>query len=146
MKRAVFFLITALCALAWGEGSPGRGELAFQARGFAGDTGQAVIFLYREGDKIPKAPYRVAVGGISSRKSDLVFPDLPYGEYAAILLHDINGNQEIDHSLGIPSEPLGYTNGWKLGLFSGMPTFKKLKFRFSLTSPMQVIPIVFRKK
>ena len=57
--------------------------------------------------------------------------DLPFGDYAAIFVHDRNGNDKIDHRLGIPNEPLGYTNNWKLSLFSGMPTFEKLRFTFS---------------
>jgi len=53
------------------------------------------------------------------------------GEYAAILAHVRNKNGIIDHKWGIPAEPLGYTNNWKLGLFSEMPNFGKLKFNYS---------------
>ena len=142
-------LLPLLLALPWAARSgepPGQGTLTILARDFDGDLGQAVVFLYRKDDKLPKAPFRKAFASILNRESTLEFADLPYGEYAAILLHDQNGNGEIDHSFGIPSEPLGYTRGWKLDLFSGMPTFEKLRFRFSESEKSQTIPIVFGKK
>jgi len=146
MKARILPLLLALPWAARADEPPGQGTLAIRARAFDGDMGQAVVFLYRKDDKLPKAPFRKASGGILNRESTLEFTDLPYGEYAAILLHDENGNGEIDHSFGMPSEPLGYTRGWRLGFFSGMPTFEKLKFRFSELEKSQTIPIVFGKK
>lgn len=69
---------------------------------------------------------------ISDGKAVIVFTDIPYGEYAAIVCHDKNSNGKVDHNfLGIPAEPLGFSNRWKLTLFSGMPSFSKLRFEFS---------------
>jgi outer membrane protein len=57
---------------------------------------------------------------------------LAFGDYAVVVLHDGNDNGEVDHNfLGLPTEPLGFSNGFKLGLFSGKPTFEKLRFTFS---------------
>jgi uncharacterized protein (DUF2141 family) len=146
MKASFRGLLLALPWAVLADEAPGQGTLTIRARDFDIDAGQAVVFLYRKEDKLPKAPFRKAFGAIRDRESTLEFTDLPYGDYAAILLHDENSNGEIDHSFGIPSEPLGYTRGWKLGLFSGMPTFEKLKFRFSESENSQTIPIVFGKK
>ena len=60
------------------------------------------------------------------------FKNLPYNVYAAIVVHDKNSNGIIDHRFGMPNEPLGFSNNWKLSLFSGMPTFQKLKFSFTI--------------
>lgn len=61
----------------------------------------------------------------------IVFQNIAYGDYAAILFQDENSNGELDHRFGFPNEPMGFSNEWDLTLFSGMPTFKKLKFQFS---------------
>ncbi len=121
-------------------------DLTVTAEGFGDDSGQAVVFLYRAQDRIPKSPFRTATGAISGGKAALRIPGLPDGEYAAILLHDHNANGIIDHRFGIPREPLGYSNGWKLGLFSGMPTFAKLRFTVSDSARTLILPIVYRRK
>ena len=122
-----------------------RGTLTFLAKGFNNDNGKAVIFLYREGDKLPKHPYATSRSGISNEQAVIVMPDIPFGDYAAILLHDENNNGEIDHLFGLPSEQLGYTNGWKLDFFSGMPSFSKLKFKFTPGLETQSINIIYKK-
>jgi uncharacterized protein (DUF2141 family) len=61
----------------------------------------------------------------------MIFENLPNGSYAAIVYHDENDNGTLDHKFAFPSEPMGFTNNWNLSLFSGMPTFKKLRFEHS---------------
>jgi len=55
----------------------------------------------------------------------------PYGEYSAILWHDVNGNGTLDHRWEIPAEPMGFSNNWELSILSGMPSFEKLRFEFT---------------
>jgi len=108
-----------------------RSDLTFNLSGFANNSGQVLVQLFRKTDKVPTKPFKVIISKIANRNARVVIPDLEYGDYAAIIVHDLNGNGYIDHSWGIPGEPLGYTNHWKLTLFSGMPTFNKLKFTFT---------------
>jgi uncharacterized protein (DUF2141 family) len=68
---------------------------------------------------------------IVNKKAIFAIKNLLFGDYAAIVLHNQNSNNKIDHSWGFLSEPLGFTNNWKLSLFFGMPTFEKLKFNYS---------------
>ncbi len=117
--------------------------LTFHAANFSHDNGDAVIFLFREGDAIPVSPFKKLKGKIENGKATIIFKNISYGDYAAILLHDENSNGIIDHSFGIPCEPLGYTNNWRLTLISGMPTFEKLKFNFSKQNTEQTIAISF---
>ena len=105
--------------------------LTFHVTGFESNAGQAILFLYRPTDKVPKKPFLRVKAEIANMESVIPVKDLPYGDYAAIVVHDQNKNDIIDHKWGMPAEPLGYTNHWKLSLFSGMPTFEKLRFRFS---------------
>jgi uncharacterized protein (DUF2141 family) len=89
------------------------------------------VQLFRKDDKIPSSPYMRVKSAISNKKAVVVMNNLLYGDYAAIIVHDKNLNGETDHSFGFPSEPLGFTNNWRLTLFSGIPDFDDLKFNFS---------------
>jgi uncharacterized protein (DUF2141 family) len=53
--------------------------------------------------------------------------ELPEGEYAISLYHDVNENNELDTgSYGIPIEAYGFSNNVKG--FMGAPSFEKSKF------------------
>ncbi len=107
------------------------GTLSIRAGHFMSDSGKAVVHLFRENDDIPKKPFKVGTGLIMNGTSDILFENIQYGEYAAILFHDENANGELDHKFFFPAEPMGFSNGWELTLFSGMPDFKELRFEFS---------------
>lgn len=67
---------------------------------------------------------------IQNGEARLEFADLPDGLYALVVFHDENDNGKIDqNALSLPKEQLGFSNGYRLGLFSGLPTFGKLQFR-----------------
>jgi uncharacterized protein (DUF2141 family) len=106
--------------------------LTIDAGNFSSDSGRAVVMLFREVDDLPKTPFMKAAGAIQNGKSVILFANIPFGEYAAILYHDLNSNGILDHNwLGFPKEPKGFSNCWKLTIFSGMPSFSQLKFEFS---------------
>lgn len=51
---------------------------------------------------------------VSKNTHTVEFVDLPMGEYAIRILHDINSNQEMDtNSFGIPTEPFAFSNNAK---------------------------------
>ena len=70
------------------------------------------------------------------------FTHLPAGTYAVMVFHDENDNGKIDHGLLGPSEPLGFSGGFTLGLFSGRPDFERLKFAFN--PPEQTLEVRMR--
>ena len=126
---AILFLITDVNA----QTVKSMGSLTFNITGFADNTGQVIVQLFRKVDEVPSSPFKKVKGVIKNNTAEVIFTNLSYGDYAAIIFHDQNSNGEIDHCWGVPCEPLGYTNDWELSLFSGMPTFEKLKFTFSPT-------------
>jgi Uncharacterized protein conserved in bacteria (DUF2141) len=66
---------------------------------------------------------------IHGSQATIAFPSLAPGEYAVIAAHDENDNGEVDHGMFGPSEPIGFSNGFRLRrLLLSFPTFKKLKF------------------
>lgn len=99
---------------------------------FENNNGQALLHVYKKGDDVPKKSSYVFKTKINGNSAVFLIKNLNYNEYAAIAIHDANGNGKIDHnSMGMPNEPMGYTNDWEFGIFTGMPDFDDLKFKFS---------------
>ena len=109
-----------------------KGALTIVAHHFSNDQGIAVVNLFRETDDVPKQFFKQIKANIEEGVATLIFSDIPYDDYAAIVFQDENSNGILDHKLGFPNEPMGFSNEWKLTLFSGMPNFEKLKFRFDV--------------
>lgn len=139
--RAVVWILFACMAVAraW-AGAQQEGDLGVHVSGFTHERGQAVASLFREGDDIFGKPHVRVAAPIRQGKAKLVFPHQPYGSYAVTAYHDENGNNDLDHDvLRLPAEPLGFSNGFRLALFSGMPSFEKLRFVFGAGSkPLEI--------
>jgi uncharacterized protein (DUF2141 family) len=105
--------------------------LTIQAAGFANPGGQAIAKLFVEGDNV-RGPGRWQQFARIDRsgKATFQFSGLAARSYAIVVFHDKNSNGIIDHGMFGPSEPLGFSGGYKLSLLSGLPTFDKLKFDF----------------
>lgn len=109
------------------------GNLTIQVRGLHNEQGQVIANLFREGSDVMKIEtvYLHTQDKISEKQAQLVFHNLKYGKYAVTVFHDENGNGNLDHNLlRMPAELLGFSNGFQLGLFSGLPNFEKLQFVF----------------
>ncbi len=133
MKNPALILTThflLLLTVVYSQKCSTTGTLTFNVTGFADNSGQVIVQLFRKDDKVPTQPFKQVKAGIFNKTAVVVVPDLAFGDYGAIVVHDKNSNGIIDHRWGIPAEPLGYTNNWELSLFSGMPTFDKLRFSF----------------
>lgn len=141
---------TSMCARAWAAAlclvvtsawaDAPQEDLVIHVSGFTHERGQAVASLFREGDDIFGKPYARVVASIQRGAANLIFPRLPYSNYAFTVFHDENGNNDLDHNfLHFPAEPLGFSNGFRLSLFSGMPNFEKLRFAFeSDAKPLEI--------
>ena len=122
---------TSATAAGHTDGSLG---LVVEAAGFSNNRGHAMAMLFRPGANVlsKKAAYRIVSGDILGKKARLEFPALPEGDYALVVFHDENDNAVVDHNfLGLPSEQLGFSNGFRPGLLSGMPSFEKLRFKLA---------------
>jgi len=113
-----------------------HGKLIVDIEGFKKELGNVVVKLYREQDDAPKGDgYLSIVEPLSKRSAQVAFEGLAFGEYAIFVFHDKNGNKDLDHNMfKIPSEPMGFSGGFKLSLFSGVPRYEELKFSFSVDS------------
>ncbi|NVO02045.1 MAG: DUF2141 domain-containing protein [Bacteroidetes bacterium] len=136
MKKIIIGLIGLFLlqtANTYSQSAKTSGNLTFSVTGCENNDGQIMVQLYRKNDEMPSSPFKKVKATIKNNKATVLIEGIPYGDYAAIIVHDENSNGMIDHSFGIPSEHLGFTNNWELTLFSGMPSFDKLRFAFSLT-------------
>jgi uncharacterized protein (DUF2141 family) len=131
MNLYLLTLAGGICLLLVGINSKAQtGKLTIEATHFESNKGVAIVHLFREQDAIHRKPFLQATAGIIDGEAKIVFNTIPYGDYAAIIFQDENSNGILDLKFGFPNEPMGFSNEWKLSLFSGMPNFRKLKFRF----------------
>ena len=116
--------------------------LVVHATGFRHAQGQAIAKLFEAGDVVT-GPGRLQVAtAIEDGQANLAFANLPAGRYAIVVFHDENSNGQIDHNvLRLPSEPLGFSNGFSLGLLSGLPAFEKLAFQHGVDTRILEIAV-----
>lgn len=141
------FIICLTCAVSFGVTSsaapPPSGVLRVPLSGFGSDRGQVVVKLFVEGDDVPKGRgTRRGVSSIQRRTAEVTFKNLPFGTYALFAFHDENENGTVDHNIfGLPKEPLGFSNGFRVTIFTGVPDFDDLKFRFDDRHPSESISL-----
>ena len=108
----------------------GSTKLTVALSGFENSKAHAIVKLYRNGQDVLGPPYQLIRSVIRDNKASITFDDLTPGEYAVVAFHDENDNGKIDHNfLGMPTEALGFSNGFVAGITTGMPTWDKLKFK-----------------
>ena len=115
-------------------------KLTVQATNIRNLKGKVIFYLF-DGEKAWKASeengkaFRELSAEIVAGKTpkentaEVVFENLPKGEYAVQLLHDENKNGEMDTSLGMPKEGYGMSNDPKIGM--SMPKWNDCKFAVS---------------
>jgi uncharacterized protein (DUF2141 family) len=111
---------------------PDNGSLIIDIQNINGGTGIIWIGIYDSADNYlvkEKAILKeVKINAAGPKKIQI--EDLPYGNYAVALFHDLNENGEMDRDwLGIPSEPFAFS-GQPTSRFR-LPRFEEVKFTFS---------------
>ena len=126
LMRIIVFIFLLLPL--WGSAQK---TLTVQVAGVASDEGQILVAVYDRAEGFLKKGKAImgvrakAVSGIT----ELHIDNLPAGQYALAIYHDKNGNDELDTNwLGIPKEPIGFSNA-KMRAF-GPPDFEDCSFSF----------------
>ncbi len=120
-------LITALfCSTLY------AGDIHVHIVGIDEDRGTIMVELFSTSQKesfpIPREAIEKRVKA-NKHGVDVVYKDIPAGEYAISIIHDKNSNGTMDRYLiGIPKEPYG--NSGEYTLFK--PNFEDSKFALSL--------------
>jgi uncharacterized protein (DUF2141 family) len=122
--------------------SGAEAQLEVEATGFRSSRGHAIARLYRPGEDVVGEPWRQARADLHGGRAQLVFAALPPGRYAVVVFHDLDDDGAIGHTvLRLPAEPLGFSGGFVLGLFSGKPTFEKLGFELRAGSTTLAVTV-----
>lgn len=125
--------IVLFCSVpAPGQTSIAPVPLTVKITGLKSTAGKLVVNIFRKGDALLGPPFLKQSVPITGSNAVVIFGELPYSTYAVFAFHDENNNGTLDHNrLHIPKEPMGYSNNWHFGLFTGMPTFDKTQFSFT---------------
>lgn len=123
----------------------GAGAIALRLAGFRSAEGQALIAVYRGEDGFPTKPdraWRKLAAKIADGRVRVELPDVPPGEYAVVVVHDENGNNDLDTSwIGIPKEGIGASNNAKGRM--GPPRWRDAKFTVTAAGAEQRIDLVY---
>lgn len=125
------------------------GELTVAIVNVEGGEGGVYVALYGPEDGFPSRPCRWCQRAPAHPGTmEFHFRNLPAGDYAASVYHDINGNGRLDtNRLGVPAEPYGFSRDAR-GAF-GPPSFEDAQFsvgdqpltmEINLVSPAPELP------
>ena len=93
--------------------------------------GQLVALLYKKVSRVQingVEYYKRQVLDVSGESINVEFKDIPYGEYAVAIMHDMDSNFTMAKTfVGIPDEDLGISNNVKGGPMGG-PKWSAAKF------------------
>ena len=104
--------------------------LTIEVNGLSNSKGNVHVGLYRKQDDFPdiKGTFKNKIQLASEKK--LVFENLPQGNYAVAVFHDLNKNGKMDTNLfGVPTEKYGFSNNAR-STFSA-PDFEDAAFNLS---------------
>jgi len=105
-------------------------DMELEVQGVSEDQGQILVSVFAEAKDWLRKPVLVFKAQAAERKDGKVLiqlRDLPEGDLALNVSHDVNGNDRLDmNAMGMPTEPYGFSNN-AAGMF-GPPAFDKAQF------------------
>ena len=142
-----WLLLSGLCLTQWttSRDLPEKGDLIVRVENISKKKGSLRFALYDRSEGFMDEENCVQGKRIEVAKAgvfELVFPKVPYGQYALVVHHDQNDNQKLDKNLlGIPTEPYAFSNDpdvkWR------PPRFHEVAFAFTETG--QVLTVYLRR-
>jgi uncharacterized protein (DUF2141 family) len=121
MKNLLSIVLLWLPVMAWSQGS-----IEVKVTEIREAKGEIRVGLFNNEGTFLKKAIEGKVVKASKEDVTVVFENLPAGDYAVSVLHDENGNGEMDSNVvGIPKEGFAFGNN-AMGTF-GPPSFEKAK-------------------
>jgi len=137
MKNALKFAVAALLIL---SATAQAAELELTVQNIASGEGAVMVAAFSAAGQWLKTPVAVARQTASTQvdgKLTVVLKDLPEGELAISVFHDLNGNGKLDsNAMGIPTEPFAFSNEAK-AMFSA-PKFEAASFSVPTVARMTI--------
>lgn len=149
MKK-LFLVSMILCvslSIAWQDKAPApdaeTGTLLVMVQGFKSTEGQLMVAVYNtEKEFMNKDPFKGSITPLSASQELIRFDNLPYGDYAVVVLHDMNKDGILDkNEFGIPTEGYGFSNN-VMGKF-GPPTWMQASFVFAGRDEVKIIELEY---
>ena len=117
-------------------------ELIVEVKNIKESIGLIYVALYDSDETYLKKDIFSKSVSATQGNIQLVFKDLPFGDYAVSAIHDANTNMELDkNSIGIPKEGFGFLDG-EMGMF-GPPSFEKVKIAWRGGSIKIEVPLKY---
>ena len=141
IRRCIFMFTISLLLIANTSlaASKSSGNLIINISGFPSSDGFAMVALnnseesYKSGENEAMAKTKIRV---VDQQVQVIFTNLPYGDYGVSLYHDENANGKMDkNAMGIPREAYGFSNNAK-GFF-GKPKYEDVMFQLN-SAEMQI--------
>ena len=121
MKNLPVIFLLWLPVVAWSQGS-----IEVKVTEIRDEKGDIRVGLFKNEDTFLKKAIEGKVVKASKDGVTVVFENVPEGDYAVSVLHDENGNGEMDSNVvGMPKEGFAFGNN-AMGTF-GPPSFEKAK-------------------
>jgi uncharacterized protein (DUF2141 family) len=144
MKKLILALILAIAVsgIVWAADT---GEIVVKMTGFRSGQGRVSVVLYNDSGPFPKEAdkaVKIVRTQIKGDSSTAVFKDIPYGEYAFVILHDENLNGAMDYdSIGRPKEGYAFSNN-ATGMV-GAPSYSNASFKLDKPKVTQTIEMIY---
>lgn len=140
--RTPSYLARSLVMLALlGATHPAQAQLAtltVHVRGANPPNGTAEVSLFNSSDTFMREPFLQVSGEFSEDgNQDAVFAAVPTGNYAVVVVHDANGNGQLDRGiLGIGGEHYAWSNG--VSPWFGWPDFEDVMFPVEADTEIEI--------
>ena len=122
---------TYICFLLWPTLFPiDSGEIEITVKNITSVSGDAplMVAVYERSGFLKDGAEVIAFDTISTAPvCKIILKEVPPGEYAVAIYQDLNNNGKLNKNLlGIPKEPVGFSNNFTIQLRA--PEFKNTKF------------------
>ncbi len=95
--------------------------------------GNIGLLVFNQADGFPDDPSKAFLEKeikVTGKQMIIDLYDLPVGDYAIAVVHDVNANSSFDKNfVGIPKEPFGFSRN--KSIFRGLPKFEEASLRLS---------------
>lgn len=112
--RIVVLMMTCWYITAPMAFSQSKGKLTISINNIEKTAGSLYVALYNVAETFLDEgvnPYGKIIPVTKSSSLTVAFDDLPFGDYAIAVYHDLNDNGKLDKNvLGIPTEPYAFSN------------------------------------
>lgn len=144
MRQVILFLSIILFSSFSGESVREIKGIYLEVEGIERVEGNIGILVFSNKDGFPKSAEKAVLKlevKVTSNRMKIELNNLPFGDYAFSIIHDINSNKKMDvNFIGIPKEPYGFSNNPSTLL--GIPNFKEALVSFTEKQRSTTIKLV----